>query len=1259
MKDMNIGYKAIAELAFRPHRVEAPIRVLIANLDYSGSMSGKEWANVAAVKEALATDNFDIVVIHEFEHWSAHHVFYCGSKVNPSTEGYRHRVSWKSTDNPNTSAEKTVALLRAGGSTDPREHAEFLSGFTDTLAKLKRPVKLTVVSSSDGGFDGGAKGVTATAIHKAMQRLCSLCECHLLYSVLVGSYGSPEALFFFAGDPEKYTNRVLATDDKVDEAKGVIRFGEGNLSKIQVGTGVVVTLETPLTVWRQSEGKLYAYEPPGPPWGPDEAQTVGVIRSTTRPDGIVVTERAEAKLDFKPVTLEREGQEVFTLIAESFSDNAYLRETSRGALNRLIAPLERLLSTREAVVAMLTAAPELKAEYEAKLALGTQLSNQLNATQSVAMTRKERASRSEAINVLLRQVKKAAREIQEKMAQEALERELGWMESHPNHWLVWLEPALEELKGQLTKTQAEVGDVMSHLSTRIQSAKAKEDGNARAVDRYRDKLLQESRERRDRKERAADPQDAVPWESNSVGWAQGQTCPISGSAITNGIAVLPFVADRRDLTSGNIMSGGQNVDRMPVTRGFMSLEAATDLMWGELGQMASPYVYKGEPYNAGIPVLLGPASCKGMRELEKAIGWLSTGTTAFAPQMAEAVPGALVSLLGDVEDQTAQGDVESSALLATTALFSYYKSYPYINGTATFNEGVAKQSLPVVWHESVSASLGNSCLAQFGCITSFFARAVASGPWGVQEQTQIAKDLFSWGVRNAARSILNAKTGVNGVEGVRLFAQLWESQIDLRGFEELTLRKSDWAEAETEEIQAEREEGGLTIDKVLGTEGVRLFGDKIDNLDNFFDKLNAAMLELGAEKGEEIANALPGILDRFTESERSKAPPMRASSDEEWDSGGESESESESKSESESEVQVKPTRFHLDGSQVHKGFGVLNLDALSPVRFSTPTFEIASRAASIRWRLFAGEKTWIAPSDSLSRDTNPSLVAWLDQHSAFMPLLAWLRLCDARFDLKNTKQGFFGRSLSEFRQSGSLICAPRIDSVLTELVSKLPGGWGELYQLFLEALDFVVLNAYGYADSAWADRKKRKPEQIRENLKLAPLPPKGIVRRYTSGMYPNIEVDDTWPPLTRKGYISKAVRMDRRGNWLQAPKVKIPPELNDKETCSLAVAAIIEELKKEFFIVEGLHRQAREVLGAYPEDLSNDPNHTVIIEKELVPIVAGKVKGDIYHPDYFDQITNVLHQLCALGTDTTSLRGQEDDQFLSEQAAIIRKNQVK
>src|SRR5262249_25543988 len=398
-------------------------------------------------------------------------------------------------------------------------------------------------------------------------------------------------------------------------------------------------------------------------------------------------------------------------------------------LNRMIAPLERLLDTRADLLRRLTMVPEeeeILATFERRLQENLVL---IQDAREAPLSARERSARINTLNNARRLLKEGLRLAEERIEQDLVERELAFLQGHPNHWAVWLQPALDELRRQLSLTQQDPGEAMQHLSTRIRTKKSREDGQTRAADRHVEALVARSRARHDAAARKHDPADDQPFERPGV-WLD-RRCPITGAPLTEGLAALPFVADRSDITSGNVARGGQNVARLPVERDAMlSLKAVRALMWGPSGQMASPFCTPRGVYNAAIPVLLGPATPAALRDLQKAIGWLCTGTSAFEPALAEAIPAALGSVLGrlDVEDEgsPATADEQAHALLRTAALFRRLHAYPYVSGTVVLDESAPRQPLPDVWALCLMEGAESACLQTAGCLASVLGRAVAA-----------------------------------------------------------------------------------------------------------------------------------------------------------------------------------------------------------------------------------------------------------------------------------------------------------------------------------------------------------------------------------------------------------------------------------------------------------------------------------------------------------------------------------------------------
>jgi hypothetical protein len=101
---------------------------------------------------------------------------------------------------------------------------------------------------------------------------------------------------------------------------------------------------------------------------------------------------------------------------------------------------------------------------------------------------------------------------------------------------------------------------------------------------------------------------------------------------------------------------------------------------------------------------------------------------------------------------------------------------------------------------------------------------------------------------------------------------------------------------------------------------------------------------------------------------------------------------------------------------------------------------------------------------------------------------------------------------------------------------------------------------------------------------------------------------------------------------------------------------MLEDLAKTTFVLGGLHRQARQTLGEHGVDLRSLPEAErlrVIIE-ELSPVLSGRVRGDMKHPNFFIDCAHVLHQMTQLGTDTRTLQAEEPVKMLAETARELR-----
>jgi len=1251
MPDLRIGHCSSDKLEFTFERIEDSLRIFLVNADESGSMGGRTNENVKAFEAVAGVlgQRADVVILHGFESDSCYDVFFTKTARerlgDPAAliekgKGTAYTVSDAATAIKD--AQSNLAKHQARGSTNPRSHATFLNRLCTLLNGSAVDIELIVLNSSDGGFDGGPKSAMTGAIDMAMRSLNGRCRCVLAANVLVGSAGSPEALTFFTGDPDRFDNRLLFSTERASE--GILLLRDFNPRSIQFSDSTIAThtITPGVPCWfvegaNARDARLVTWHPEG---STNIPTTLTVRRIEPQPGGRRAVLSCKIKPQYTDVMLDRDGKAVFSLIARSLSDNPFLRETSREELNRLIAPLERLLGTRHSVLAMLTAAPEGAARVEA---LRKQIAENTAAIRTVVeqdgLTPRERSSRINTLNNARHLLKGELRTAQENMEQQALEREFGFYEAHPNHWLVWLQPAIDELKAQLGLTQADPGNVMAHLSTRIRTAKSVQDGKSRSEDRYLDKLLAESRSRRDHLARKEDPRDKVPFETPAV-WTN-MVCPVSYKPLTSGLAAIPFVADRSDLTSGNIMAGGQNVDRMPIDAGpMLSLSAVRELMWGELGQMASPYFSDGHWYNAAIPVHLGPATNDSIRDLERAIGWLCTGTSAFGPQMAEAIPAAVVVLLGAQSADPGHDD-QVQALLRTTALLPKYRSYPYVAGTSVFDESKPKEPVTAVWAKSVEQAAGVACLQNMGCITSLFARALAADTVAPEF---VAEDLFAWACRNIARGILGSSgsDGRGGVEGVRRFAALLHHLVELDGFpiEKAAVQEVPVA---VPTLEAKGVLNGQALKWVLGSLHGRIAIQGPVPMARFTDQLNEALAKVPPAEAMAVLDELNGVFSRLDTLIRAEeigtAPTLEVPVADILDAP-------------DKKAAAKPP---VSTGQTHQGFDdIAALESLRPQRFSTPAPTLASPLAAIRRMTKAGETNWIAPSDAALAATslNPSAVAWLEAHTALYPVRAWLRLADA---------GLVGQSaLQALRNNPAANAIPEVRDVLPRL-AKMLGGMEKVLLILRRSFAFVVANAFTYADNQWATTPFRTAEASTLDAVLGALPtPATTPRAYTSADTLDISVNINWPKMDDNGYLPKGRAIDARGRLVQKPVQLAPEDLqgNDRQVCEKACAALIAGLVASGdFVIGGLHRCSRRVMGEHAADLQPLPieERRRVILQELVPIVAGRVRGEIQHPRFFVDCARVLNQLVDLGGDTRRFKGEEPDSLLAVEAAEIRK----
>ncbi|MBK9258491.1 MAG: hypothetical protein IPM54_01490 [Polyangiaceae bacterium] len=694
---------------------------------------------------------------------------------------------------------------------------------------------------------------------------------------------------------------------------------------------------------------------------------------------------------------------------------------------------------------------------------------------------------------------------------------------------------------------------------------------------------------------------------------------------------------------------------MPIDPGpMLSLSAVRELMWGELGQMASPYYSAGSWYNAAIPVHLGPASNESIRDLERAIGWLCTGTTAFGPQMAEAIPATLAVLLGDPQGLAGRDardrDAQVQALLRTSALLPKYRSYPYVAGTAVFDESSPKEPVTAVWARSVEQAAGVACLQNMGCITSLFARAVAADHVAPEF---VAEDLFAWACRNIARGVLGSSgtDGRGGVEGVRRLAALMYHLVELDGFP-LDAAAAHDAPVDAPVLESDGQLDAQALAWVLGPLAGRMQMRAPVPIARFTDQLNQELTKVPPHEVIAVLDELPGVFARVDTLERSQSVTPGTSQKVPGTFSG---SQDVGVDTSEKEVGT------LSGSprpqytaRTHVGFDdIAALEALKPQRFYTLAPTLASPLAAIRRMTKAGETSWIAPADAAlpASSPNPSALAWLEAHTALYPVRAWLRLADA---------GMVGqKALAALRESSTTPTIPALPRVLPRLASML-GGMDKVMTLLRRSFAFVVANANGYADNQWATSKFRTADAEAIDAVLGAVPaPAPSPRSYTAADKLDMSITGDWPKLDDMGYLPKSRAIDGRGQPILKPVQLGREDLqgNDRQVCERACAAMIAELvAKGDFVIGGLHRCSRRVLGEYPVDLRAlqvDERYRVIVE-ELVPIAAGRVRGDAQHPRFFPDIARTLLQLVHLGGDTRRFRGEEPESMLVAEAAEVR-----
>jgi hypothetical protein len=1256
METIGLGLSARSKLSWSFGGVSVVSRLCLLNNDESGSMQGSLDKNALAFDKvsAACAGRFDAVIVHGFGSDSAYTIFttaalapmFRGLLEGSKLEAVVHEVG---SDRLVASSTRDYLKDRSThGSTNPASHPRFLQRLAAALDAQPGTIELVVVNTSDGGFDGNAP---QKEIQVEMMRITSRCRCKLVANVLVGSYGSPSALHFFTGNADAFDSRLLLSTVSATPDQGVLLLDSFDPAMLGGGESSVgeerITLQPATPFWQLSrEGdSLLVYWPEGAAITP----SITVRRHQPQPGGRELLLSATVTLEPAPVPLDHGAREMFALIARCFSDNPYLRDGSRASLNGMLAGLEPLLATRSQVIQQLTAG----ADEAATLGLlRRQLDEnfvQIQVTRASSCSLREMSARINTLNNARRLLKAALRAAQEALEQQLLERELAFLQQHPDHWVAWLQPAIDELREQLADTQQDVGGAMQHLSTRIRSKKSREDGQTRAIDRHVEALLARSRSRNDRAERAQDPLDQVPFEQPGA-WLAGR-CPITGAPLTEGLVGLPFVADRRDITSGNVAAGGQNVDRLPIERdSLLSLRAVRELMWSVNGQMATPFCTAKGVYNAAIPALLGPATPALVRELEKGIGWLCTGTSAFEPAMAEAIPAALGSILGrtdaddpgadEARDGVLSRDQQAHALLRTAALLDQFRSLPYVTGTSVLDESQGRMPLPEVWAISLVDTAEFACLQSFGCASSLLGRAIVASE---VDPVLVARGLFSWACRNIARTLLghDAADGRGGVEGIRRLAALLRLDVELDGYPPVApllappvvLTPAGTADADRLSPAA--------LASVLGQDLLPLWdSSRPVTRATFVETLNDWISALPPERLMFVVDRLGGVFERLDGLSAPPASPAAAASP----------------------APLTPARAPETAGQAvrftgetHEHFAILALEAVAPVRAWTATPALADASLTARRILKAGETRWIAPRDArlLAGQINPSARRFLNEHSALRPLRALLRLHSA---------GCLGLPrLKALRAGSEARPFPAVDDVIGALASLL-GGVDEVLLLAYRALAFVVVEANGYADKRWAESRLRTAglAEVEKILGLWPIESEGPAPVHHGKAAWEIPVsDDGWPRLDPRGFLPKSRAIDRSGATLGDPYRCTAEEavLRDDLLCQKSSSTLITRLEQEgVLILPGLHRQARAVLGEYPRDLREVTvaERLKIMAEELLPRMAGKVGGDPEHPEFFEHCAIVLRDLIELGTDTRTFRAAEPQEFLHAEAEQIR-----
>lgn len=1254
---LDLGVQAVLPLDWQFDEIRQVARVCLINCDESGSMHNSMHRN-HELFEAIAEifeRRFDMVIVHGFGSDSVYQVF-----TTPAAGGIaeclRHpSLQLRVCPDGRRVSDEAAAYLKgrsSWGTTDPRTHPEFLRSLADTLDGHPGTVDLIVASSSDGGFDSAAR---QGPIREQMLRITARCRCILTANLLVGSYGSPEALLFFTGDADAFDGRLLFSTAGT-ERPGVLDFDGFDPRTIELpGAGegadhVTVQPATPLFEASPDRSRVTLYWPTGqtPP------RRITLRRHQPQPGGRELVMRAEVPVTTEPVTIDDNARAVFGLIAKLFSDNPYLREASRASLNDVLGTLEGLLGTRHKVLARLTAKP---GEMDRIHALEAQLranTDAFAAARRDASGLRDLSARINALNNARRLIKEALREATEIQEQAALEREEAYLRGHPDHWVVWLGPVVEVIGGQLEATQKDPGDAMAHLSTRIRTKKSRQDGQQRAADRYLDKLLARSRARHDigARKRARFGDDVAL--ETPAEWLT-TPCPITGAAPNGGaIFGLPFVADRRDITSGNLSSGAQNVDRMPVARdALFSMEAIRHLMWApQNGQMASPYLTANGIYNAAVPVLLGAAKPSTLHALERAIGWLCTGTSAFEPPMAEAIPAALASILGPPGPDAPLPDrglaplsrtEQAHALLRTTALFRHFRSYPYVANTATLDESGEKLPLSEVWSLSLIDMADGASTRNAGCATAVLARAVGADTFDVE---QVARGLFAWCCRNIARSVLGATQleadGDGGMEGLLRLAALVHLDVALESEDEAIV-EADGPASQVAEVALSRDD----LAALLGPELSGRWRPAPMPASRFTEALNGWMQTLSGEALMEMVDGLGAIFERLDDHVLRHLPDRPAPVDPQPARPAGDPSEA-----SPARLTVQPG-VRIDPVS-HGHFDILHIDALSPIRFSAQPPRLGDRNLAMRRMLKGGVIRWIAPRDARlpEGEYNTALLTWLNGHSALYPLRALLRL---------HRSGLLGRdALQTLRTEAGTRDIERCDDVIAALAD-LIGGLDEVVLTLQRAWAFVVANAGGYADNQWTESPLRQASWPKL-AGILDLPPagEGPAKHYGARAFEMPVRTDEWPALVGLGYLPKSRWIDSRGATVGEPITcdADQAQLTDELLCQYGCGQITERVAEQEgdLFIANLHRGARHVLGSHPDDLrdASDAMREGIYHRALLPALAGRVKGVPEHPEFFEHCLIVLDQMIGLGHDTREFRSEEPAAFLAEEAARIR-----